>query len=502
MNDLIIKAMLLGALSTGDYVPFWMTAGQSGIVPSSSGAVAWIQAKNEFDESKTLQWRFALSGAVQTFKSYPGDSYVEKGQPAPEVGNWRHGLMVDDFYVSGRWKKLTLDLGWKRNELDFMAVSPSLGSLSVTGGHLVWSNNAPTMPGYKLSLSPVAVPFTKQHLWLYGSFGDYRTLDQRYVQDANIHSTKIFLKINIGSRFDFTLGLDHYSIWGGVSPDFGRMPSSFKDYLRIILCRGGGSNATDSDKANVLGDHGGSELLRLDYRGDGWKATAQHEIPYNDKSGMRFQNFPDGVNTLSFSFDDKNKWITDVVYEYHYTRYQSGSVHDDEFIDGEYRPWHKGLHYLGGDNYFNNGQYKSGWTYFGRTIGYPLFFPAGTKDNTWSDLHIVKGVENNRLRAHHIGISGKLFRKAPYRLLLTYSRNYGTYTHQYAGECAYQKPWGSVKETALRQFSAGFQGEVPFAMRFGMLNILYGVYADAGQVLGNKAGFSLGIRLDMKPAGR
>lgn len=493
--------MLLGALSSGDMLPFWMTAGQSGIIPNSSGAVAWIQAKNEFDESKTLQWRFALSGAVQEFKSYPGDAPLD-GELTEGVGKWRSNILIDEMYLSGRWKKFTLDLGWKRNELDYMGASPSLGSLSVTGGHLVWSNNAPTMPGYNITLSPVAIPLTKKHLWLYGSFGDYRTMDIRYVQDAWVHSTKVFLKVNITKRLDFSLGVDHYTLWGGTSPEYGDMPFSIKDYIRVVTGMGGGSNATESDQANALGDHGGAELLRIDYHGDSWKISAQHEIPYSDWSGMRFGNFPDGVNTLCFSFDDKNKWVSDIVYEYHYTMYQSGPIHDDEFIDGVYRPWHKGLNYFGGDNYFNNGQYKTGWTHFGRTIGEPLFYPAGTKDNTWTDRRMVLGVENNRIRAHHIGLSGKLFRAAPYRLMLTYSRNYGTYLHQYAGECVYQKPWGSVPETPLRQFSAGFQGEIPFDIKSGFLNILYGVYADIGQVLGNKAGISLGIRMDLTPLNR
>ena len=43
---------------------------------------------------------------------------------------------------------------------------------------------------------------------------------------------------------------------------------------------------------------------------------------------MGFQNFPDGVNTLWFGFDDKDRWVTDILYEYQYTMWQSGTRHD------------------------------------------------------------------------------------------------------------------------------------------------------------------------------
>ncbi len=118
-------------------------------------------------------------------------------------------------------------------------------------------------------------------------------------------------------------------------------------------------------------------------------------------------------------------------------------------------------------------------------------------------------MENNRLKAHHVSIAGKLFRKMPYKLMLTYSQNYGTYSAQYTGESQIHKKWGTVKETPLRQVYGAFVGEIPFAAfsRFGsattssalrQFTLTYGLYADRGQLLPDAFGASLGLRWDLR----
>lgn len=129
------------------------------------------------------------------------------------------------------------------------------------------------------------------------------------------------------------------------------------------------------------------------------------------------------------------------------------------------------------------------------TIGNPLFFPAGTHAGTWSRQTTTKGVENNRLKAHHIGISGKLFRKVPYKFLATYSQNYGTYRAPYAGESQWGHPWGTVKETPLSQLSLGFTCEIPLLN--GHLQVIPGIYADKGSVLKDAFGATVGLRVSL-----
>ncbi len=427
-----------------------------------------------------------------------------------------YSAMVDEMYASARWKVFTLDVGMKHVDIDFLGVGmPTLGSMSATGGHFVWSGNARTMPGYLITMDPVAVPFTHKVCWIHGAFGDYKTLDNRYVQGALMHRTKIFLLLKVHPYLNIHLGLNHVAIWGGTHPEYGVMPITFENYFRVISGQGASTTGTLADQYNVIGDQRGGLQFRADLRGDGWKSSILRDVPYDDGSGMLgIQNWPDGVYTAWFGFDNKDRWISDIVYEYHYTMKQSGTYHGRPTTDEEKNhlnpsdPYHYETHVYGGiDNYFNNWEYRSGWTYFGRTIGNPLISPKGTYDGTWSGRGMVLGVENNRLKAHHFSISGKAFHRIPYKLMLTYSRNYGTYWIPYKGISQIGQPWGTVKEIPLRQVSTAFVGEIPLATiphrpssfsAFGHFTLTYGIYADRGELLPNSFGASFGLRWDLR----
>ena len=493
MNDFIISLMLMGALSSGGSLPFWMYSNQYGLMPESSGALAVASIRSEYDPEKTLQWRFGASLAANR-GSTPLTNRSLSGAEGPTLT-----LIPSELYTGLKWKALSLDLGLKHHDLDYYgADTPTLGSLSSTGGHILWTGNSRAIPGYTANLEPVSVPFTAGRVKVFGSWGDYRTFDNRYMKGALLHRVKAGLDIKITERLDFHGEMDHYALWGGEGGGIS-MPVNLSNYFRVATGRGASASGTTSDQLNVIGDQRGSELFRLNWRGNGWRISFQHDIPYDDGSGMGFQNRPDGVNTLWFGFDRKDRWVTDILYEYHYTMYQSGTRHDRPTTEKEREKldpsdqYHYWRHIIGGgDNYFNNGEYRSGWTYYGRTIGNPLFFPAGTHAGTWTASQVVLGVENNRLKAHHFGLAGKLFRKAPYKLMLTYSLNYGTYHNPYTGESQWGKPWGTVKETPLRQLSAAFMGEVPDLLRG--LALTYGLFADRGELLQDNVGATIGLR--------
>lgn len=466
MKDFFVSLLLLlGSLSSESQMPFWSYANQYDLMPLTTGYTALLDTGMPYGEGRDFQWHWEASGAVR------GDSYQNAA------------FIPDQLYAGVKWRHLALDLGMKHSEKLYMANTATLGSISATSGNLIMSGNARSMPGYTLSLKPLDFPGTKGHLQIAGAFGDYLMTDRRYEGRTLTHNTQFYLIGNAGP-VSITIGLDHWAQWKG---------GSFTDYLRVITGSSAGSNGTKSDRMNVIGNQLGAEKIAVTYRGNGWQAGFRHDIPYDDKSGMIFKNFPDGVNTLSFSFDDKDRWVTDVVYEFQYTMFQSGSQHDAEVDEqGNPIPWRPGLNFVGGDNYFNNGEFKSAWTHYGMTIGDPLFFPKGTKDGSWSRNTVTEGVENNRIKSHHIGISGKIARRVPYRLMATYSMCYGTYGKPYAGESQLGKPWGTVKETPLNQFSFGFNCEIPFL--HNVLCLVPGVYFDRGQVLGNSFGATLGLR--------
>ena len=505
MNDFIISLLLLGAMSSSDgYLPYWMTTNQYGLMPERNGGMALVAAQTGFDESKTWQYRWGASLGA--------NAYTNPLDPASSPAH----IMVDQLYASVRWKALTLDLGQKHRDNDFLGASEALGSLSVTGGHLVESGNARSMPGYLGTLDPVPVPFTGKHLWIYGAYGDYATTDKRYVQGALVHRTRAMFRIDATQRLSFHLGLDHYGMWAGTHPEMLSYKINLRNYIRLVTGSHAGSDGTMSDRINVIGDQGGGEMIKAEYKADAWTFTAQHEIPYNDGSGMGFYNFPDGVNTLCFSWKDKDRWVSDILYEHQYTMYQSGTVNGEAFDEDGNSITPPGVSTVGGDSYFWNGYYRSCWTHHGHVIGDPLMLPGGVHEGTWTSAQISHGIENNRLKSHHVGLGGKLFRRHPYKLMLTYTDNYGTYRTPYTGESQWNHEWGTVKETGLRQFSGAFIGIIDLrragggagfgsgrggrgdglgsARRGGGLGISYGLYFDKGTLYQDSFGITAGLK--------
>ena len=485
LDSLYILMALFGALSDAPSLPFWATAGNYGLMCEKDGGLALVQAgaTASFEEGWRLSgglsagFNATADGVGQIFRGTSSGG-ATAGAFVPASGERPDfNFVIDQLYASLSKGIFSFDAGWRREPLQFTASdAPLAGSLSMTGGNIAMSGNAPTMPGYTLRLDGAAIPFTSGKLTLSGAYGDYLTMDDRYVKGALVHRTAIYFDWKILPRLDFRIGIDHYALWGGEHPDEGRMAASFGNYLRVVTGRSAPAGGTESDRINVLGDHRGAELLRLRWRGEGYTITLQHDIPYDDGSGMGFQNFPDGVNTLSVSFGEKGLWVSDLVYEHATTMWQSGPAHD---APGETPDAPRII--LGGvDNYFNNSYYLSGWTHFGRTIGFPLFFPSGSCASA-SAFARETGIENNRLTAHHIGVAGSLFRRAPYRLMLTFSRNYGTYGDPYRdGE-------------ALRQFSAAFNGNIPAPFGVRRMRLNYGLYYDRGEVLPNGFGAILGF---------
>lgn len=459
-------------------MPFWAGANRRGLVPEnlSNGQNRLLAGYGDN--------RGGLSGLMTAGAEF---AYLTKPEIAITAGlsfagygvkdSWKG--MLDRLYFGISWKKLHLDLGMKDRYFDY-------NGLSLTGGDLAYSGNARNLPGYNLSTDFIYIPWTRNILAFKANFADYMMVDNRYTDKTLLHNEALFLKITPVKFLSLTLGLEMWSQWSGTSPVYGKQPSSFNDYMRVIFGKNGGDDATQSDQINVLGNHLGRELIRLDVNAADFTVTFQHDIPFDDRSGMRFQNFPDGVNTLNFSFKDRDKWVTDILLEFVYTKWQSGPQHDRPATDEELEknPDNKRVILGGCDNYFNNGEYRSGWTYYGNTIGLPLFtpMPAGEDGK-------VLGVCNNRVTAWHFGLRGNAAGKVPYKFLFTYSRNFGKYNQSDLGEGADKSIFLSVPE----QFSVALEGEIPHLGKRLPLSLGIGLYGDFGKLYQNS--FGLTVRL-------
>ena len=462
---------MYGTGATQNSLPFWSVTGKNGIFPNTHGGllVAGTDVKYGMKNGIAVLAGVKLSGtavpaSMTSVTAAPMLRGIENSAAGKTVPAWSGH--VEELYAGISWKMLRLDLGMRDRPADY-------GGLSLTGGNIVWSGNARNVPGYNLQVDWTEIPGTRGILALKANYADYKTLDDRYVDGAMLHNKSLYAKIRLHRKVYLRLGLEQWSMWGGTSPLYGRQPRSFTDYLRVICGMSGGSGATTSDRINVLGDHRGRELIQVDWYADDFTLTFAHDIPFDDGSGMGMQNFPDGVNTLFFSFNDKNRWVSSILYEFVYTKWQSGPYHDtSDAPPKEGEEWH----ILGGrDNYFNNGAYKSGWTYYGITAGLPLFTPMPADGDG-----VTMGVCNNRVVAHHIGIAGKIVRKIPYRFKATYSENYGNYSQTL-----------DIFGKTLRQVSLALEVDIPAFSDKWPLALSVGAYGDVGELYRDSFGLTL-----------
>lgn len=127
---------------------------------------------------------------------------------------------------------------------------------------------------------------------------------------------------------------------------------------------------------------------------------------------MELQNWRDNLYGFHIAFDKEYPLLQALVLEYYYTKHQSGNYHLQPQPDGT----NSGR---GGDNYYNNGVYRSGVSYQQMAMSAPIFAPLIREDG------ISKGFENNSLSAFHMGASGYLSQQLYWHTMLSYSLNYG-----------------------------------------------------------------------------
>ena len=452
-------------------LPFWARTVQGGYMPQTASTLLTGGAD-------------VLYTSKHGFFCGVGTNLVGSLATGTSAADSRVTGLADRLYFSAGWKMLHVDVGLKPRQNEFC-------DLSLTGGDMVLSGYARNLPG--VNLWSDWIYFERGHwVGVKGNFAQYKMMDNRYVKGTLVHNKSIAFKLALGRKVDLEAGLDHWVQWGGVSPYLGERPATWKDYYRVIFARQGGEGATDSDRQNALGNHLGREFVRVRWKAPAFTMTVQYDMPFEDGRGtIKIQNAPDGVYSLAFNFKNRSGIVTDVVYEYVHTTWQSGDVHDRPATEEEMtkvypdkvdnywqRPgdFYYGRIVIGGmDNYFNNGEYPSGWTYHGKTLGLPLITPMSPDSNGQ-----VLGVANNRIRAHHIGIKGNMG-LVPYSIKTTYSSNWGRFGMP-DDSIYHQRPW---------QLSMAL--ELEFGKNITNLPVSFavGAYGDLGQLYQNCAGLSL-----------
>ena len=384
--------------ATKNTLPFWLTANKFGVVPNSSNGIVSTSVFKDFDKESNKPFLFSYKASFSSAVATDGQT------------------IINELYAGFKYKNLQLIVGNKYNEVLWEGLSSS-------NGNILQSTNARAYPGIALkSANYFKLPFAKRWLTVSFSYADYILNDTRFNGTVNLHSKSLYFKSALSKKFSLITGLEHNVQWGGSSEEFGKQPSSFKDYLRVISGSSGGVDALEGDQINALGNTIGGYLLQLNYTGakTNWNFYLSH--PFEDRSGREFMNWSDNLYGVFIDFKKNKAFISHLVTEFTYTKNMSGGSPHGRTPDGV------AFVASGRDNYFNNGIYQSGWTYFGNTIGSPYFTTKPVDENG-----ITKGViiGDNRFMAFNTGFKGYI-KNIAYDAMFSYVTYFGWFGKEYS----------------------------------------------------------------------
>jgi len=360
---------LNGAAASKSTLPFWLTANTFGTVPNRDFA----SVNTSFYGDITIK--------IKSFNFEYKASFTGFLSPSKKT-------MINELYGTLQFKKWNIILGNKNDVIQWEGLSSS-------NGNILKSTNTRALPGINItSNSYIKLPFAKNWLTVKFNYAEYLLNDKRVVNKAHLHHKSLYFKSTLNSKLAVITGLDHYVQWGGTSPIFGKQPSGFKDYLKIITGSSGGRSASEGDQINALGNTVGAYLLQLNYKGLKTNWSFYYSHPFEDRSGREMQNWRDGLYGVFVDLKKPKSFINQFLLEFTYTKHMSGANAPDDANGG------RGL-----DNYFNNFVYNSGWTYYGNTIGSPYFTSTSLNEEGVSN-GIILG--DNRFIAFNFGWKGNL----------------------------------------------------------------------------------------------
>ena len=384
-----------GLVRNGSEMPFWFTHNQYGKYAEKTD----YQLVNELQVSGTQ----VLKPGIQF--EYGTDLVIRFDEDQSK-------LMIQQAYLKLKSNRLMLTMGSVADEELFEGLSSS-------NGDLVQSVNYRPYPRISLASNHfIALPVFNRKLSFSFLFEEAYLYDKRYIMHSRLHHDQLILRYRFPANFTVSAGMNRYVFWAGEEPDKTKLPSDLKSYFRYLFGTSGGSDFLETDQENAAGNTLGSYLLSIEKEFEHWHSEIRMSHPFEDHSGMEFANYRDNQYTLYLKQKRKGAVVEAIVFEYLYTKHQSGDKHQ---ITGP-----KDEHMRGLDNYFNNSVYRSGYTFLSHSMGTPFFTPVNQANG------ISTGFANNRISAFHTGISGNL--KVPslkWKVLLSYTRNFGTYASPY-----------------------------------------------------------------------
>ena len=451
LGPIEVQVESFAAAGTGERLPFWLGANQRGTVdPTSANLGLRMGVHRPFRRAAGL--RYAVGAEVLGRASQSGT------------------VAVQQLYGRLRYGPAQLTAGRRARVVGRIDTSLSMGSVT-------WSQNAP--PPTRISVSSngyVPVPGLGDAVALRGYFGHGWFDDDRFTRNALLHEKSFYLRLRApGVPITAHAGLVHHAIWGGTNPLRGAQEVSVRQWAEVVV----GSNIltrptqTQGETNREDANHVAMYDFSLDVDLGGVTGRVYRQFYLEDLPAFWFRNVWDGLWGARLRLDAREALVHTVLWE-HLRMTRQGA----RFDQGEAR---------GADSYYNHFKYKGGWTYQGRTLGVPLLTPAAATPGLADAL---PGIGNNIVVAHHLGVAGALGAGVSYRLVGTYSRNYGAKNVCMTPDCA---STGRSFDDRRDQWSVRLGVRGPLAKRYG----LYGRVAaalDTGEFYDERVGLQVGLQ--------
>ena len=400
------KAELDATFSGGRNTPFWLVNNLQGLssVERNNGYFR-LSAFHDMDTTRRFTWGAGVDLAVA----------------------WRFSstFIVQQLYGEVKYRCLSAMLGSK--EMSGCFNNPRLSS-----GNLLFSNNSRPIPQLRLGIFDYADIWGLRG-WLgikvyiaFGAFTDSRW-QRSWVPEGGkrtdgvlFHSKGLWLRNGNPDKFPLTIecGIEMATQFGGtcytLDGDVIRMPHSLKDWFKAVVPLKGGSDTPDGEKVNVQGNMVGCWNFCASWtpKAD-WSVKAYFEHYFEDHSQLYIDyRWRDGLWGVEADLPD-NPFVSGIVYEYIHMKDQSGPLLNDK---NDKVP----EQVSGNDNYYNHYLY-AGWEHWGMGIGNPMVLSPLFNRN-----HDIR-FRSNRMYGHHVGITGDPVPGLSWRLLVSFSRNWGTY---------------------------------------------------------------------------
>lgn len=393
--------------SGGDYTPFWLVSNLQGL--------GSIEKNNGF-----------VRGAI--FKKMDKSQRFSWGAGLDLVGGWNltAPFSIHHAYAEVKYRSIGVLLGSKEIWGEF-------NNPEISSGNLFYSGNAMPVPQLRAGIFDYA-DFWGAKGWFavkgyiaYGMFSDsnwqksWVAPDSKHTSDVLYHSKGLWIRGGNTNVFPLQgeIGIEMATQFGGKSYKDGqivKMPHGFKDWLKALFPTYGKRDTFNGEQTTIEGNMLGAYNIVMSWLPEAdWGIKAYYEHYFEDQSQMTFEyGWKDGLYGIEAQLP-ANRIVSSVVYEYLYTKDQTGAVNHDSTSEIPEQ-------ISGRDNYYNHSVYQ-GWQHWGMGIGNPLVLsPIYNSDRSLS-------FRTTRVEAHHLGFSGNPTPEINYRVLLSYSRNWGTYAY-------------------------------------------------------------------------